>query len=563
MLDRSGTLFMGGVGRTVAVGTNLHIVAVTAEGLPPEPTPLSEGVIYQYDLTFDFADGPLDLATATENALLTYPPFSKPTFCMPPRDANQLRLLHGSCRMPHGNGKDALAIVDDLITQTAQTADLRPHQLLLTGDQIYADDVAASMLIMLSDASDVLLGWKEKLTLPSPVFNGIDTGSQLSPFMRRLLLDHSGFTSEDLDCHLITVGEYICMYLFVWSDALWSTTTKDGHPEPDLPLPEDVIDVLRNNLGVEHFLVGLPGNVDAQIKSNLKQLIEFHNSLSKHVRRVLANIPSYMIFDDHEVTDDWNMTLNMCKDIYGDPLGIRIVQNGLVAYALCQHWGNAPEQFEDTGQVPPGLTLLRLLDGGNAAAYEQNSPALRALVGVHDATAVASHKAVFHYANSLTYNYSVEGLGHQVIFTDTRTWRAFPLGPHEGGELLPPDQIQQQIVNTPNTGDRALLVVVSTNAPPIVPIRYSTQHPKSSKTVRHVPDIYDSWELPFEVGKPSPLARATDRLFRAISEKLPLVSGERRGPAILISGDVHMSFASRLLFKGSSRYEDFRISRNR
>ena len=75
---------------------------------------------------------------------------------------------------------------------------------------------------------------------------------------------------------------------------------------------------------------------------------------------MLANIPSYMIFDDHEVTDDWNMTRDTCKALYGHPLGLRVAQNALVAYSLCQHWGNVPEVFEGTG---PGKALLDLLDG--------------------------------------------------------------------------------------------------------------------------------------------------------------------------------------------------------
>ena len=98
---------------------------------------------------------------------------------------------------------------------------------------------------------------------------------------------------------------------------------------------------------------------------------------------MLANIPSYMIFDDHEVTDDWNMTRDTCKALYGHPLGLRVVQNALVAYALCQHWGNVPEQFEPA-RGPPGKALLDLLDGTDAARYEANSPALRKLVAVHD-----------------------------------------------------------------------------------------------------------------------------------------------------------------------------------
>ena len=37
---------------------------------------------------------------------------------------------------------DMLFMLDDLIAQTAETPTSRPHQLLMTGDQIYADDVA-------------------------------------------------------------------------------------------------------------------------------------------------------------------------------------------------------------------------------------------------------------------------------------------------------------------------------------------------------------------------------------------------------------------------------------
>jgi hypothetical protein len=39
----------------------------------------------------------------------------------------------------------------------------RPHQLFLTGDQIYADEVADVLLVALTDAGDTLLGWKEEL----------------------------------------------------------------------------------------------------------------------------------------------------------------------------------------------------------------------------------------------------------------------------------------------------------------------------------------------------------------------------------------------------------------
>ena len=57
------------------------------------------------------------------------------------------KLLHGSCRKPHFNSHhntDGLKIVDDLLASS--TVNDWPSLLILSGDQIYADDVAGPML---------------------------------------------------------------------------------------------------------------------------------------------------------------------------------------------------------------------------------------------------------------------------------------------------------------------------------------------------------------------------------------------------------------------------------
>ena len=90
------------------------------------------------------------------------------------------------------------------------------------------------------------------------------------------------------------------------------------------------------------------------------------------VRRVLANVPSLMIFDDHEITDDWNIDHAWVNSVYGKPAGRRAVTNGLLAYALCQHWGNKPAAF-----TTPGSPERRVLDAVSAAvaASPPTSPA--------------------------------------------------------------------------------------------------------------------------------------------------------------------------------------------
>lgn len=65
--------------------------------------------------------------------------------------------------------------------------------------------------------------------------------------------------------------------------------------------------------------------------------------------RVLAHLPSYMIFDDHEVTDDWNADPEWLKTIHSakDKLAMwpMTVTDALAAYWVYQGWGNlSPQQ---------------------------------------------------------------------------------------------------------------------------------------------------------------------------------------------------------------------------
>jgi hypothetical protein len=575
---------------TVAVGGHLHIVAVTAK------VDLVPGVVYTYDMYFDqpgnVVQMPLVKAVLPPgtfpndtNNPLNYAPYQLPSFSLPPSDANDVRIIFGSCRMPHGNGNDALAILDDLIRGTASNAVQRPHQLLLTGDQIYADDVAAVLLMQLTEAGTTLLGsdpklqgWGGEETLPAVDPAGgasmVDLArhphkpSELGPLLRRFLLgpDGADFTSDDLGNHLLSLGEYLSMYLFVWSDVLW--------PPTGLPTTSEVEDIVDgygfppNNEGFrnEYHKIGPERDV----------VQAFFSTLPK-VRRALANVPSYMICDDHEVTDDWNMTLDFCKRVYGNPLGRRVVQNALLAYALCQHWGNAPEQFDDSGQSPAGLKLLKALDKGTTATYDAKSGDIQKILGIHDyATLIGAGNphpdhALFHdqasplltidgkhvNADSLQYHYTIEGKAHQVIVTDTRTWRSFPNGGTRAPQLIPKDQFNAQIESAPTTGDRALMVVLTTNAPPIEPIRVAMQH---DRLIGVYEDLFESWEPPWAgdlLGQDGRASVAFDRLLATLADRVPTVAGKLRGGVVLLSGDVHHSFASRLIYRSkTARFEN-------
>jgi hypothetical protein len=542
-----GRVVMDGVATTIALGKQLHMVAVTAR---PTFAPLTEGIVYRYDIAFTLAGTPpLTLAEATLGALLGYaPPFTGPSFSLPPEDPNHLRLIHGSCRMPHAQGLDTLPIVDTLISETVDKPYARPHQLLLTGDQIYADDVSDALRLVLSDAAETLLGWNELLPLPASD-GGPRKAALIHPWRRFKVLWDAGFTSVDLRGHLMSLGEYLCMYMFVWSPALWP---------PSLPAVEDVVAALDSDVPsvlkswpFRGLLLEKPRKKKG-IQANIKRVTEF-SALLFQVRRVLANVPSYMIFDDHEVTDDWNMTYDMVTHMHESALGLRVVQNALAAYTLCQHWGNVPERF-DAARSPlssEGL-LLAQLHGLSAESYDQRSETIRTILGVPPAATIRERQlrnpgSLFHDAHTIDYHFTVEGPGHQIIFTDTRTWRSYPHKGRQPSEILTAAHLEKQIVKTKDTGDRALLVVLSTNAPPIEPIRFAARVDRLTNFIEHHPDLYESWEIP---------SVAFDRLLRAVTDKLPLEARQHVGHAILLSGDVHHSFATRLVYRATNRFED-------
>jgi hypothetical protein len=80
-------------------------------------------------------------------------------------------------------------------------------------------------------------------------------------------------------------------------------------------------------------------------REQIGQLEKTRNDLPK-VRRLLANIPTYMIFDDHEITDDWNITREWYENVRASKCGKQAIANGLAAYWVFQGWGNNPALYD-------------------------------------------------------------------------------------------------------------------------------------------------------------------------------------------------------------------------
>ncbi len=315
--------------QTVQLGQHCFIQLLTA----CSDTALPHDRYLEYDLLTD------GVALQQHLPHLCYDNQQRPGFTLKSRLDN---LLHGSCRKPHHPSQDGLLQVDKLLAESRTQAESCPALLLFSGDQIYADEVAGPTLWAIHQLI-------ERLGLFHEQFEGatVDNTASLlqSPacyYQREKLLPDTQanqglleqfftgakkpiFTASGAHNHLICVSEVIAMYLLVWSPSLWETLDLSAGEKS---MPEPCRDRYRAEQAIiEDFVEGLP-----------------------RVQRALAHIPTYMIFDDHDVTDDWNLTRGWEDAAYNHPFSRRIIGNALIGYWLCQGWGNQPRHFTDLNQ---------------------------------------------------------------------------------------------------------------------------------------------------------------------------------------------------------------------
>jgi hypothetical protein len=226
----------------------LHAALVTISLAPPQP-PLEPGTIYAYDLQVgDKGLRQLKLLGGPEVAPglpLGYATDRLPSFVTPPARVEQTCFAHTSCRRSGAPDHDALPAVDDLIGTSLTDPFERPQQLFLTGDQIYADDLPARLLQMLSPIALAVVG-------PDEMVNGLAVDLDRYPAddvvdppleieasthilrargRKRALQQLAGFSTSD-DHHLLSFGEYVAMYLAVWNPRIWSLTDTNDTPSP-------------------------------------------------------------------------------------------------------------------------------------------------------------------------------------------------------------------------------------------------------------------------------------------------------------------------------------------
>ncbi|KMT56340.1 alkaline phosphatase D family protein [Pseudomonas fildesensis] len=297
----------------------IHLIDITLEDALPQDVAIS------YDLLID------DTGIAEWAPHLLYPDAHSPSFVLHSRIH---QLVHGSCRKPHHSADEGLLCIDRLLAD-AHTPAERPALLMMSGDQVYADDVAGPMLRAIH-ALIMRLGLFDEYLEGAVVDDSASLYEHRASYYHRAnllpALDSNEtlrerffggvkkpiFTSSTADNHLVTFAEVIAMYLLVWSPTSWTLIT----PQPPSLSAEEQPRYAHEQVQIDKFRDGLSG-----------------------VARVFAHLSTLMIFDDHDITDDWNLSAQWEETAYGHPFSKRIIGNALLAYLLCQGWGNQPDVF--------------------------------------------------------------------------------------------------------------------------------------------------------------------------------------------------------------------------
>ena len=227
-----------------------------------------------------------------------------------------------------------------------------------------------------------------------------------------------------------------------------------------------------------------------------KTIEQFSAGLSA-VGRALAHIPSYMIFDDHDITDDWNLTRGWEEAAYQHPFSKQIIGNALIGYWLCQGWGNAPDKFIELNQEANNY----FTDNG----YLQQEQLIDALLAWDQ----------WHYSLATS---------PKVIVLDTRTqrWRSESNANKPSGlmdwEAL--SELQQELINEPE--------VILVSPAPIYGV----------KMIEAIQRIFTFIGLPLVVDAENWMAHSG-----TANVMLNIFRHHKTPPDfIILSGDVHYSF---------------------
>jgi len=254
------------------------------------------------------------------------------------------------------------------------------------------------------------------------------------------------------------------------------------------------------------------------------------------VRWLFATVPSVMIFDDHEIIDDWNTSASWRADVAREPWWHERIRSGLASYWVYQHLGNL-----SPAAIAADPLYAKVIAAGDATAV------------LHDfGTLVDEPSSADNTDRPYQWSFTLDVGRTRLIMLDTRCNRVLTRGERE---MLPAQEWQWFVDRT--TGDYDHLVIGSSLPwlmPPAIHHLEAWNESSADSPRPRTAALAEKVRRSFDLEHWAAFTRSFDalgELFRRLGEGTP---GGRVGPGpayaapasiSVLSGDVHHSYVAR------------------
>ncbi|MFC9091753.1 alkaline phosphatase D family protein [Streptomyces sp. NPDC057072] len=224
--------------------------------------------------------------------------------------------------------------------------------------------------------------------------------------------------------------------------------------DPDAERP-DVLLLLGDQVYADETSRAVRGRIDSrrgltdppgvQVADYEEYTWLYHESwLDPEIRWLLSTVPSCMIFDDHDIIDDWNTSASWVADMRATAWWRERLLSGLMAYWVHQHLGNmspaelaADPVYAAVRETPDGTDVLR----------------------AHAARADAR-------PDTVRWSYHRDFGRIRVVMVDTRAARVLDEGRRAMLDPAEADWLREQVLGTRDTCDHLL---IGTSLPWLLP----------------------------------------------------------------------------------------------
>jgi PhoD-like phosphatase len=316
-------------------------------------------------------------------------------------------------------------------------------------------------------------------------------------------------------------------------DALraWAVAMRSGElPFPDVVvLVGDQVYADEQNAATERMLDERRGHPPRpgwpQVSSFQEYTWLYHDAWSDPVTAwLLSTVPSAMIFDDHDVIDDWNTSAAWREEIRREPWWQGRITGALMAYWLYQHLGNADRMDDHDVEL---LAKVRAEADGGAVLREWAHRADEGTPGTE------GHR----------WSYSRDLGSVRLLVVDSRNGRQLD----ERGRSMLDDEEWAWLEDEATGGSNH--VVVATSLPWLLPRSIHALEAWDERVAggawgRRMQRFGESLRRKVDLEHWAAFGSSFDRLAELVRS---LASGERGAPPATItalSGDVHFTYVA-------------------